>query len=125
MTRNRLIRVKIRSDRITEPLTMFANSPRPPRPRLTLRIFLYGVADIFGLTCIAISAIWLIKGQHVLTTGFPNSVAEAVAGLLGGAAVMLWSVAHILREMMKQNLADPLAETAPAASAAPERPPGA
>ncbi|MCK6413260.1 MAG: hypothetical protein L6Q55_12655 [Azonexus sp.] len=81
---------------------MFGSSPRPPRPRLTLRIFLYGIADIFGLSCVAISAIWLANGQHVLTTGFPNSKAEALAGIAGGLAVMIWSVARILREMMAQ-----------------------
>ena len=82
---------------------MFGSPQRAIRPRLTLRIFLYGVVDIFGLTCLAISAMWLANGQHVLTTSFPNNTAEAVAGIAGGLAVMLWAVAKILREMIKQG----------------------
>ena len=75
---------------------------RPPRPRLTGRIFLYGLVDIFGLTCIALGGIWLFTHQPVLIRDFPGSLAEAIACLAGGLAVMIWAVAHIIQEIAKQ-----------------------
>lgn len=82
---------------------MFGNTVRPPRPRLTARIFLYGLVDIFGLTCIALGGIWLATGKNAVFSHFPASTVEAVTAIIGGAAVMLWAVSHILREIAKQG----------------------
>jgi len=78
-------------------------SIRPPRPRLTGRIFVFALADVFGLTCIALGGLWLATGQNVLITSFPKNVAEAVAAIAGGLAVMIWAVAHVLKEIAKQG----------------------
>ena len=75
---------------------------RSPRPRLTGRIFLYGLADIFGLTCIALGGIWLFTQRAALIRDFPSSLAEAMTCLVGGLAVMIWAVAHIIQEIAKQ-----------------------
>ena len=78
------------------------NTTRPPRPRLTGRIFLYGMVDVFGLFCVAIGASWFAAGKGAILANFPGSTAEAVACTLGGVVVMLWAVSRILREIAKQ-----------------------
>ncbi|QLQ24895.1 MAG: hypothetical protein HZT41_08530 [Dechloromonas sp.] len=75
---------------------------RPPRPRLTGRIFAYGMADVFGLSCVAIGASWFAAGRGAILASFPTSTAEAVICIVGGVAVMIWSVARILREIARQ-----------------------
>ena len=75
---------------------------RPPRPELTGRIALYGLADVFGLSCVGIGASWFAAGKGAILANFPTSTAEAVVCSLGGAAVMIWSVSRILREIAKQ-----------------------
>ena len=75
---------------------------RPPRPRLTGRIFAYGMLDVFGLACVAIGASWFAAGKGAILTNFPTSTAEAVACTAGGVVVMIWSVSRILREIAKQ-----------------------
>jgi TRAP-type C4-dicarboxylate transport system permease small subunit len=76
---------------------------RPPRPRLTLRILAYALADVFGLVCIALGATWFVGKKGLFIAGFPASMAEAVACTVGGIAVMIWAVARILREIGKQG----------------------
>lgn len=76
---------------------------RPPRPRLTGRIFAYAMVDVFGLSCVGIGASWFAAGKGAILTNFPASTAEAVACTVGGAAVMLWAVARILREIALQT----------------------
>jgi len=78
-------------------------SRRPARPRLTGRIFAYALADVFGLTCVAIGASWFAAGKGAILANFPTSTAEAVACTAGGVAVMIWAVARILREIAKQG----------------------
>ncbi len=78
------------------------NTQRPPRPRLTGKIFLYGLADIFGLTCIAIGGTWFLTGKPAVLRDFPTSTAEALICAAGGVAVMIWAVGHIFQEMGKQ-----------------------
>lgn len=75
---------------------------RPPRPRLTARIAAYALVDVFGLSCVGIGASWFAAGKGAILANFPNSLAEAVACTAGGAAVMIWAVARILREIAKQ-----------------------
>ena len=45
---------------------------------------------------------FFIAGKGAIFSGFPASTAEADACTAGGIVVMLWSVAHILREIAKQ-----------------------
>ena len=75
---------------------------RPPRPRLTGRIAAYALADVFGLSCVGIGGSWFAAGKGAILSNFPASLAEAVACTTGGAAVMIWAVARILREIAKQ-----------------------
>ena len=79
------------------------NANRPPRPELTGRIALYALADVFGLSCVAIGASWFVASKPAILANFPNSAAEAVACTAGGVAVMIWAVARILREIAKQG----------------------
>lgn len=81
---------------------MYNPMTRPPRPRLTGPIFLYALADVFGLACIAIGASWFAGGKGAILANFPSSAVEAVACTAGGIVVMLWAVARILREIAKQ-----------------------
>ena len=76
---------------------------RPPRPRLTGRIFAYALVDVFGLFCVAIGASWFASGRGTILANFPTSTVEAVACTVGGVAVMIWAVARILREIAKQE----------------------
>ena len=76
---------------------------RPPRPRLTGRIFAYALVDVFGLFCVAIGASWFAAGKGAILANFPTSTVEAVACTAGGVAVMIWAVARILREIAKQG----------------------
>ncbi|MBS1140401.1 MAG: hypothetical protein H6R13_1854 [Proteobacteria bacterium] len=81
---------------------MLKPSIRPPRPQLTGPIFVYALVDVFGLSCVGIGASWFAAGKGAILTNFPTSMAEAVVCTVGGAAVMIWSVARILREIAKQ-----------------------
>lgn len=81
---------------------MHSKSLRPPRPRLTGPIFLYAMLDVFGLSCVGIGASWFAAGKGAIVAGFPASLAEALACTAGGVAVMIWSVARILREIARQ-----------------------
>lgn len=81
---------------------MLNSSIRPPRPTLTGPIFLYALVDVFGLSCVGIGASWFAAGKGAILSNFPNSAVEAVACTAGGAAVMIWAVAKILREIAKQ-----------------------
>lgn len=82
---------------------MLKPSFRPPRPQLTGPIFAYALIDVFGLSCVGIGASWFAAGKGAIIANFPTSLAEAVVCTAGGAAVMLWSVARILREIAKQT----------------------
>lgn len=81
---------------------MLNNPLRPPRPRLTGPIFLYVMADVFGLSCVGIGGSWFVAHKGAIFANVPNSLAEAVACTAGGVVVMVWSVARILREIAKQ-----------------------
>ena len=75
---------------------------RPLRPRLTARIAVYALADIFGLFCVVIGASWFAAGKGAILANFPGSLVEAVACTAGGTAVMIWAVARIRREIARQ-----------------------
>ena len=78
-------------------------SQRPPRPRLTLRISAFALADVFGLSCVGIGASWFAQGKGAIFANFPTSTAEAVACAAGGMVVMFWAAARILGEIAKQG----------------------
>ena len=81
---------------------MLNNPLRAPRPTLTGPIFGYALIDVFGLSCVGIGASWFAAGKGAILANFPTSTAEAVACTAGGAAVMVWAVSRILREIAKQ-----------------------
>lgn len=62
------------------------------------RLLLYLAADLFGMFCVVLGALWLINGRPTLLPHTPNSLAEAAALLTGGFAVVLWAAARLLRE---------------------------
>lgn len=82
---------------------MFSSLHRPPRPRLTARILFFALIDVFGLCCVSMGIGWFAAGRGVLLANFPTSTAEAVASLAGGAAIMIWAVARIQREVAEQG----------------------
>lgn len=81
---------------------MLNSITRPPRPRLTGPILAYALVDVFGLSCVGIGASWFAEGKAAILANFPTSLAEAAACTAGGAALMIWAVARILREIAKQ-----------------------
>ena len=85
------------------PPAMLNSRLRPPRPRLTGRILLYALADVFGLSCVAIGASWFVEQKGAILANFPTSAVEAVACTAGGVVVMFWAIARILRELAKQS----------------------
>lgn len=72
------------------------------RPQLTLKILLYALFDVAGMVSLATGALWLARGQSLFIADFPTSIAEALAALIGGLALMLWAAAQILRELMQR-----------------------
>lgn len=74
-----------------------------PRPRLTLRIALFGLIDVFGMTLLALGAAYIAYAEPVLFAGFPTSNAEAWGIIVLGIALMLWSVAQVLKELLRHS----------------------
>ena len=70
-----------------------------PRPHLSTRILAFALADAFGVFAIVLGSSWFIAGKGAIVSGFPNSLAEAVAALLGGLAVVLWAMFKLLGEL--------------------------
>ena len=80
-----------------------AQNLRPPgRPRLTLKILGYAFFDMAGMVALATGAVWLARGQTLFVAGFPSNIAEALASLVCGLALMLWAAAQILRELIQR-----------------------
>jgi hypothetical protein len=72
------------------------------RPRLTLKILWYAIADVAGMACFATGAVWLAQGKALFIPGFPTSTLEALAATAGGLALMFWAAARILRELPRR-----------------------
>ncbi|MGE5386221.1 MAG: hypothetical protein ACM3SV_10090 [Betaproteobacteria bacterium] len=72
------------------------NTPFKPR------LLAFALADLFGVFCIAIGGSWFLFGKGAILAGFPNSLAEAVAALAGGIAVMVWAAARLVREVRQR-----------------------
>lgn len=75
--------------------------PSTARPQLTLIILLYAIFDVAGMVLFATGALWLAQGQALFIAGFPTSTTEAIAALVVGLGLMLWSAAQILRQLIK------------------------
>ena len=75
------------------------------RPQLTLKIIGYALFDVAGMVSLATGALWLTRGQTLFIAGFPSNIAEALAAVVGGLALMLWAAAQILRELMQRPAA--------------------
>lgn len=82
-------------------MTPAENFRQPGRPRLTLKILGYAVFDMAGMIALATGALWLARGQTLFIAGFPTNIAEALAALVGGLALMIWAAAQILRELIQ------------------------
>lgn len=74
----------------------------PPRPRLTAKIALFALIDVFGLLGVALGGSWFAQGKSALMADFPTSPAEAAASLLAGVVLMFWAASRILRELARQ-----------------------
>lgn len=77
--------------------------PDSPRPRLTLRIALFGLVDVAGMTMVALGAAFIAYARPVLLSGFPSTRAQAWGCIILGIALMIWSVAQIIKEILKQS----------------------
>ncbi|WP_153111916.1 hypothetical protein [Propionivibrio limicola] len=75
----------------------------PQRPRLTLRILFFAAFDIAGMVLFATGAFWFAQRQPLFIPDFPSSLFEAATSALAGLALMFWSAAQILRELLKQS----------------------
>ena len=82
-------------------MTPAENFRQTGRPRLTLKILGYEVFDMAGMIALATGALWLARGQTLFIAGFPTNLAEALAALVGGLALMIWAAAQILRELIQ------------------------
>lgn len=72
-----------------------------PSARFPVRLLPYLIADLFGMACIVLGALWLIEGRPTLLANTPRTLVEAVALLAGGFAVVSWAAARLLREIRK------------------------
>ncbi|HCV12342.1 MAG TPA: hypothetical protein DGC76_01335 [Candidatus Accumulibacter sp.] len=76
------------------------------RPRVTVKVMLYALLDVAGTLILASGLMWLARQQTLFIPGFPTSTATAVVTVVAGLALMLWSVAGIVRELSRQSPAD-------------------
>ena len=70
-----------------------------PKPRLSARLFFFILADAFGGFCLALGSSWFIGGKGLILSDIPASLAEAVAAIAGGVAVMSWAMVKLLRAL--------------------------
>ena len=82
---------------------MFTNRIRGPRPQMTWRILGYALVDIFGITLLSVGATWFVEKRPMLIHSFPTSMAEAAVSTIGGLVIMIWAVAHVLKELTRQS----------------------
>ncbi len=69
----------------------------------TPRLLAFALADLFGVFCVVVGGSWFLFGKGAVLAGFPNSLAEAVAALAGGIAVMFWAAARLLGELRRHK----------------------
>lgn len=80
------------------------NPNRPPRPQLTAAILGCAAVDIVGMILLALGLAHLTRGPGIFFASFPSTTAEAIMLTVGGAAVMLWAGAQILRQIARQQV---------------------
>jgi hypothetical protein len=76
------------------------------RPRVTAKLVLYALLDVAGTLILASGLMWLARQQALFLPDFPTSTATAILTVAAGVALMLWSVAGILRELSRQYPTD-------------------
>lgn len=74
---------------------------RPLRPQLTPMVMFYAVFDILGMIILATGGAWLVNGKTLYLEKFPSNNFEAALAAIAGIALMIWSAAQILRELLK------------------------
>ena len=79
---------------------------RRHRPRVTAKVMFYALLDVAGTLILASGLMWLARQQTLFIPDFPSSTTTAVLTVAAGFALMLWSVAGILRELSRQRPAD-------------------
>jgi hypothetical protein len=97
------------------------STPQKPRPKLTLRIFAWGLLDAAGMALVAIGGAYILHGTPMFSRTFPASLAEAWVCALAGVGVMIYAVGQIFREMAKQPHLFP--QAGPGAGASPREGP--
>ncbi|MBL8398329.1 MAG: hypothetical protein JNL84_09340 [Candidatus Accumulibacter sp.] len=70
------------------------------RRRVTLKMLIYALFDALGMLIFASGAMWLFWQRPLLINGFPDSAPMALLAVVCGGALMVWSVAGILRELI-------------------------
>jgi len=76
------------------------------RPRVTAKVMLYALLDVAGTLIFASGLMWLARQQTLFIPDFPTGTATAILTVATGVALMLWSVAGILRELSRQRPTD-------------------
>ncbi len=79
---------------------------RRHRPRVTAKVMLYALLDVAGTLILASGLMWLARRQTLFIPDFPTGTTTAVLTVAAGFALMLWSVAGIIRELSRQPPAD-------------------
>lgn len=74
----------------------------PFAPRLTRPLLLWGLVGLAGMAAIVLGALGLFVRPGLLLAGFPATLAEGVAALAGGGAVVYWALHRVLREIARQ-----------------------
>ncbi len=72
------------------------------KPRLTARIFLWGLVDVVGMLAMSLGLVHFIYGPGKIFASFPATGGEAAAALAVGVGIMIWAAGNILRELLKQ-----------------------
>ncbi len=73
------------------------------RVRVTPKVLLYALLDVLGTLIFASGALWLFRQRALLIDGFPGSTPTALLALVAGGALMLWSVAQIMRQLIAES----------------------
>lgn len=81
---------------------LFTKRKRALGIRPTPRILVYFAIDMCGLFLFGAGAMYLSRGESLITRNFPSTKLEAAASSLVGLFVMFWGAARMLREMIKQ-----------------------
>jgi hypothetical protein len=95
---------------------LFTRRKRALGIRPTPRILVCFAIDMCGLFLFGAGAMYLSRGESLITRNFPSTKLEAAASSLVGLFVMFWGAARMLREMQKQMPLDGASENTDTAS---------